>query len=119
MTTPRGSLAGADTGREHRGHGLPLRIQSKPSVRLANRHIVKAYKEVGFVKAALKSSRESVDTLHARIYRNALEIASKLKVNVEEDFPRRTGRQQHRTGRISNAVLSAGVDNTNDRLSDC
>ena len=53
-----------------------------------------AYREVSFVKSALRSTRETADAFHSRVYSKAMQIAS--MVNVQESVPRTTGRQCHR-----------------------
>ena len=55
--------------------------------------IVWAYREVRFVKSALKSAREGFFTFHSWIYCKAMQIAS--EVNVQEKVPWTTGRQHH------------------------
>ena len=67
------------------------------SVKLQGRYVdvVRAYNEVSFVKSALQSTRESVDSFHSLFYSKALEIAE--LVNVQESMPRTTGRQHNRS----------------------
>lgn len=67
------------------------------SIKLQGRYVdvVRAYKEVNFVKSTLKSAREDVDGFHTHIYRKALQIAGKVQVN--ESLPRTTGRQLQRS----------------------
>ena len=66
------------------------------SVKLQGRYVdvVSAYNQISFVKTTLQSARDDVDTVHARIYKTALEIAT--KVGVDESMPRTSRRQQHR-----------------------
>lgn len=67
------------------------------SVKLQGRYvdIVRAYNQIAFAKATLQSARDSVDSVHDRMYNEAVQIAT--KVNVEESMPRTTGRQRHRS----------------------
>ena len=66
------------------------------SVKLQGRYVdvVNAYNQISFVKTTMQCARDDVDTVHARIYETALEIAS--KVGVDESMPRISSRQQHR-----------------------
>lgn len=66
-------------------------------VKLQGRYvdIVRAYNNITFVKTTLQCARDDVDTVHARMYETALEIA--MKVGVDESMPRTTMRQRHRT----------------------
>ena len=50
---------------------------------------------ISFVLTMLKSAREDVDAVHARMYDRAVQLAS--TVNVVESIPRTTNRQQHRS----------------------
>ena len=66
------------------------------SVKLQGRYVdvVRAYNNISFVKTTLQCARDDVDTVHARMYESALEIAT--KVGVDESLPRISRRQQHR-----------------------
>ena len=66
------------------------------SMKLQGRYIdiVKAYKEVEFVKSTLKGARDGVDDFHSRVYGKALQVAAKIQ--IDESLPRTTGRQLHR-----------------------
>ena len=55
--------------------------------------IVRAYKQVSFVKSTLKSAMDGVDHLHRQMYDSAMQVAA--KVHVGESLPRTTGWQQH------------------------
>ena len=57
------------------------------SVKLQSRYVdvVRAYREVSFVKSALRSTRETVNAFHSRVYSKAMHIAS--MVNVQECVP--------------------------------
>ena len=67
------------------------------SIKLQGRYIdiVKAYQEIDLVKSILKDARKNIDGFHSRVYKKALDVAAKVK--VEESLPRTTGRQQHRS----------------------
>ena len=67
------------------------------SIKLQGRYVdvVSAYNHVSLVLTTLKSARENVDSVHARLYDRAMQIAS--TVNVQESLPRTTNRQQHRS----------------------
>ena len=67
------------------------------SVKLQGRYVdvVRAYNQITFAKSTLQSARDGVDSVHARMYNEAVQIAT--GVNVEESMPRRTGWQQHRS----------------------
>ena len=56
--------------------------------------VVSAYNHVSLVLTTLKSARENIDSVHARLYDRAMQIAS--TVNVQESLSR-TNRQQHRS----------------------
>ena len=56
--------------------------------------IVSAYNQISFVRTTLQCARDDVDSVHARIYEAALEIAT--NVGVDESMPRISKRQQHR-----------------------
>ena len=56
--------------------------------------IVKAYKDVSFVKETLQSARLDIDQFHSRVYVSTCFIAK--KVDVDESLPRTTGRQKYR-----------------------
>ena len=66
------------------------------SIKLQGRFVdvVSAYNQINFVKTTLQCARDDVDSVHARIYETALEIAT--KVGVDESMPRISKRQQHR-----------------------
>ena len=67
------------------------------SIKLQGRYVdvVSTYNHVSLVLTSLKSARESIDSVHTRLYSRALQIAS--TVNVQESLPRTTYRQQHRS----------------------
>ena len=75
------------------------------STRLQGRYIdiVKAYKEVEFVKSSLKGARDGVDGFHTRVYCTALQVAAKIQ--VDESLPRTTGHQLHHINVLAVTVL--------------
>lgn len=66
------------------------------SVKLQGRYVdvVKAHREIEFVKSMVQTARNDIDSFHAQVYSTALNIAR--SVRVDECVPRTTGRQQHR-----------------------
>ena len=56
--------------------------------------VVRAYREIETVKAAVASARSDVDALHLRVYEQTLEKSQ--TINVAESAPRVASRQQHR-----------------------
>ena len=52
------------------------------SIKLQGRYVdvVRAYREVSFVKSALRNTRETVDAFHSRVYSKAMQIAAMVNV---------------------------------------
>ena len=90
--------------------------------------VVKAHRDIEFVKSVVQSSRDDINNFHARVYSIALNIAS--SVQVDECVPRTSSRQQHRNNipftsiseyyrlSLTTPLLDHLISELNDRFSE-